>query len=45
MARRVVESQRGVERIYVLTLFSFTSSFFVLSGEFTALLKATMPQR
>jgi hypothetical protein len=44
MAWRRSESQRGVERIYVLILFSITSSFFVLIGEFTDLSQTTMPQ-
>jgi hypothetical protein len=44
MAWRRSESQRGVERIYVLTLFPLTSSFFVLIREFTDPVQVTMPQ-
>jgi hypothetical protein len=40
MARREVESQRDVEEIYVLILFSITSSFFVLPRIFAAVLPA-----
>jgi hypothetical protein len=42
--RRRSESQRGVEGIYVLTLFLLASSFFVLFGLFTIPLAAMMPQ-
>jgi hypothetical protein len=45
MARREVESQRDVEEIYVLILFSFASSFFVLGTEIYRIAWGTMKQK